>query len=54
MGVEQQRFARGEKIIFRRGGGEINAIFGPKYRPLHGHHGNKETKMFWKVYKNRL
>jgi hypothetical protein len=35
MGVEKQHIARGGKnIIFRRGG-EINFVFGPKYRPLH-------------------
>jgi hypothetical protein len=30
---------RGENIIFRRGGGGINIVFGPKYRPL-----NKQEK----------
>ncbi len=25
---------RGKNIIFRRGGGGINIVFGPKYRPL--------------------
>jgi hypothetical protein len=35
MVVEKQRVARGGKnIIFRRGGGGINIVFGPKYRPL--------------------
>jgi hypothetical protein len=37
MGVVKRRVARGGKnipVIFRRGGGRINIIFGPKYRPL--------------------
>jgi hypothetical protein len=35
MGVKKRHVARGGKnIIFRRGGGGINIVFGPKYRPL--------------------
>jgi hypothetical protein len=35
MGVEKQHVARGGKISFSEGGGgEINIIFGPKYRLL--------------------
>ncbi len=35
MGVEKRCVARGgNNIIFRRGGGGINIVFGPKYRPL--------------------
>jgi hypothetical protein len=34
MGVEKRRVARGGKISFSEGGGGINIIFGPKYRPL--------------------
>ncbi len=35
MGVEKQHAVRGGKmIIFRKGGGGINIVFGPKYRPL--------------------
>jgi hypothetical protein len=35
MGVEKRRVARGEKISFSEGGGGgINIVFGPKYKPL--------------------
>jgi hypothetical protein len=34
MGVEKQLAARGEKISFSEGGGGINIVFRPKYRPL--------------------
>jgi hypothetical protein len=34
MGVEKRHVARGGKISFSEGGGGINIVFGPKYRPL--------------------
>jgi hypothetical protein len=35
MAVEKRCVGRGGKnIIFRRGGGGVNIVFGPKYRPL--------------------
>jgi hypothetical protein len=34
MGVEKLRVARGGKN-FQKGGGGINIVFRPKYRPLH-------------------
>ncbi len=45
MGVEKRRVAReGKNIIFRRGGGGITIIFGPKYRPLVCTEGNVNKK----------
>jgi hypothetical protein len=42
MAVEKLHVAPGGKnIIFRRGGGGIKIVFGPKYRPLG--HGPRET-----------
>jgi hypothetical protein len=34
MGVKKQHVARVGKNIIFRGGGGINIVFGPKYRPL--------------------
>jgi hypothetical protein len=33
-GKEKGRKGKGEKISFSEGGGGINIVFGPKYRPL--------------------
>jgi hypothetical protein len=34
MGVEKRLSQEGEKISFSEGGGGINIVLGPKYRPL--------------------
>ncbi len=54
MGVEKRCVGRGEKISFSEGGGGINTVFGPKYKPLVGHkdygtfgQGNSITAECW-------
>jgi hypothetical protein len=40
MGVKKDVSREGEKISFSEGGGGINIVFGPKYRPLTGKDGS--------------
>ncbi len=46
VGVKKRRVAREGKISFSEGGGGINIVFGPKYRPLNKQEKNLNREIF--------